>query len=51
MEGVFTHFAKADYKDKKDAKRQLGIFLDFIRIHMPESHLDMVRPGIAIYGL
>ncbi len=71
MEGVFTHFAKADYKDKKDAKKQLESFLDFIRtiealgikvpikhaansaalIDMPESHLDMVRPGISIYGL
>jgi len=71
IEGIFTHFAKADYKDKEDAKRQLESFLDFIRalealgikvpikhaansaalIDMPESHLDMVRPGISVYGL
>ena len=30
IEGIFTHFAKADDKDKTMAKNQLRIFLDFI---------------------
>jgi alanine racemase len=71
LEGIFTHFAKADYAEKNNAKKQLEIFLDLIKdlgskgieipikhaansaalIDMPESHLDMVRPGISIYGL
>jgi alanine racemase len=71
VEGIFTHFAKADEEDKHFTKNQLEVFLDFVNalethgikapirhaansaalIDMPESHLDMVRPGISIYGL
>lgn len=71
LEGIFTHFATADSADKRYAKKQLDLFLDFLSrmresglnpavrhaansaalIDMPQSHLDMVRPGIAIYGL
>lgn len=71
LEGIFTHFATADSADKRYAKKQLDLFLDFLSrmrecglnpavrhaansaalINMPQSHLDMVRPGIAIYGL
>ncbi len=71
LEGVFTHFATADYSDKLYAKAQFEQFMDFIDmiknlgvsppvihaansaalIDMPEAHLDMVRPGISIYGL
>jgi len=71
VEGVFTHFAKADEEDKNFTKKQLEVFLDVVTalegsgikapirhaansaalIDMPESHLDMVRPGISIYGL
>lgn len=71
VEGIFTHFATADSKDKSYAKKQIDIFLDLIQelekagihipvkhaansaaiIDMPETHLDMVRAGISIYGL
>ncbi len=30
-EGIFTHFAKADYRDKAAVLKQLGIFKDFVR--------------------
>lgn len=29
IEGIFTHFARADEKDKTDASRQLSLFQDF----------------------
>ncbi len=71
VEGIFTHFANADSRDKSHAQRQLSIFMDLLAelkgqsfevpirhcansaatIEMPETHLDMVRPGIALYGL
>ncbi len=71
LEGIYTHFATADYLDKSYARRQFKILIDFIEmlykeriefklkhaansaaiIDMPETHLDMVRAGIAIYGL
>jgi len=71
IEGIFTHFATADSRDKSFAKVQLDLFMDFtdklrrrgveipVRhaansagiMEMPESHLDMVRAGIAMYGL
>lgn len=71
VEGIFSHFSKADEADKTFAKNQLAIFKRFcaqleertgVRIpirHMaasagiidlPEGHLDMVRPGIMLYG-
>lgn len=31
IEGIFTHFARADERDKTNAKRQLSIFVDFVR--------------------
>lgn len=72
IDGIFTHFAKADEVDKTDAFRQLHEFLEFIKeaearigyripfrhcansaaiIDIPEANLDLVRPGIALYGL
>ncbi len=69
-EGIFSHYAKADYKDLTDAKQQEEKFDTFcawleargVRIpirHMDNSagainggkHYDMVRCGIATYGL
>lgn len=71
-EGIFTHFAKADHKEKTDAAVQFKKFEDFysrIRqelkieipikhcansaaaLEMPETHMDMVRVGISMYGL
>ena len=71
IEGIFTHFARADETDKTSAKRQLerfGQFCDTLRqrgidipiqhaansaaiIDLPEADYDMVRAGIAIYGM
>jgi len=71
IEGVYSHFANADTKDKTHANHQLDLFLKLkselenilpqkILFHMansaaimeiPESHFDMVRPGIIMYGL
>ena len=71
LEGVFTHFAKADYEDKTDAYKQFSLFANFCSVleeklnfsipikhcansaaalEMPETHLDMVRAGISMYG-
>ena len=71
LEGLFTHFARADEADKTWADRQLAHFLKFrdaleergvhipichcansaAIIDMPESSLNLVRAGIALYGL
>ena len=71
IEGVFSHFAKADAVDKSYAKRQLKLFkiaLDQIVaqgieiplqhmansaavLELPESHFNMVRFGVSLYGL
>lgn len=72
VEGIFTHFSKADEADKTYSYWQLERFLAFTEkiekragkkipikhaansaaiIDLPESHLDMVRPGIMLYGL
>lgn len=71
VEGIFTHFARADEADKAYTYRQLEAFQDFIRrveageepialhhcansaasMEVPEAAMDMVRVGIAMYGL
>lgn len=71
VEGVFTHFAKADERDKSFTKEQYEKFDMIIKaldsrgfripikhvansaaiIDLPEMHLDMVRPGIVLYGI
>ncbi|WP_347491113.1 alanine racemase [Desulfoscipio sp. XC116] len=71
LEGIFTHFASADCRDKSYAIKQWNSFTDFLDLlageglrfpcrhaansaalmDMPETHLDMVRAGIAIYGI
>jgi len=71
LEGLFTHFASADSKDKSSAHEQLAIYLDTLArlqqagisipirhvaasgatLDMPETHLDMVRCGIIVYGM
>ncbi len=71
IEGIYTHFASADWQDKAYAKKQYDLFLDILNclrlkkiqvpvkhaansaaiIDMPETHMDMVRVGIMIYGL
>lgn len=66
IEGIMTHFAKAD-SDEKVTQMQLNRFLSVLKeiprnnliIHAanssalykyPQTHFDMVRPGISIYG-
>lgn len=71
IEGLFSHFARADEADKGFANKQLKSFSDFADalerqgIHIPMLHLsnsaaitdlpqarfNMVRCGIATYGL
>ncbi len=72
IEGIFTHFARADETDKTNALKQLGTFSNFIHrieqelslqipikhcsnsaamMEMPAANMDMVRAGIALYGL
>ncbi len=69
--GIYTHFAGADHKDRTYTELQIELFtslLDDLKkkgiefnichaansagiIEFPESHFDMVRAGISIYGL
>ncbi len=71
LQGVYTHFATADHKDKQYALQQFEYFTHLLAelnktgqelplrhaansgaiIDMPETHLDMVRAGISVYGL
>lgn len=72
IEGIFTHFARADERDKESALAQFRRFTSFterisrelsLRIpfrhcansaavmELPEAGLDLVRAGIALYGL
>lgn len=71
IEGLFTHFATADEKDREFTLTQFERFMSIcselqrIGIHIPvkhcansagiieypEMHLDMVRPGIILYGM
>lgn len=72
IEGIYTHFARADQADKASAEKQLETFLDFLHmmkrelsldipvrhcsnsaaiLEMPEANMDLVRAGIALYGI
>ncbi|MCB2170117.1 MAG: alanine racemase [Deltaproteobacteria bacterium] len=71
LEGIYTHFAAADERDKDYAQQQFDVFERFLQalqaagidcglrhaansaaiIDLPQTHLDAVRPGIALYGL
>ncbi|MCI8737967.1 MAG: alanine racemase [Lachnospiraceae bacterium] len=72
IEGIFTHFARADEADKSSAMGQFvrfGAFTERIRaelsldiplkhcansaaiMELPETRMDLVRAGIALYGL
>ena len=71
IEGIYTHFAAADSRDKTYTCYQIQAFtnfieqlkgqgLDFSLVHsansaaliaFPETHFNMVRAGIAMYGL
>lgn len=71
VEGIFSHFARADEQDLSHARLQLERFeevVDFYRqrslptpvrhiansaacLQLPEARLDMVRPGILLFGV
>ena len=71
IEGIFTHFAKADDISGDYTKKQLDEFVRVIgevesngfkiplkhaansaaTLYFPESHLGMIRIGLAMYGL
>ena len=66
LEGLCTHFLDAGSSDKAETKRQFELFIDVANrlsgipirhvsntaalMDTPELNLDMVRPGIGIYG-
>ncbi len=65
LTGIYTHFATADEADRSETFRQLNLFKSVLpgiggitchaansaaTINFPETHFDMVRPGIAVYG-
>jgi len=66
VEGIYTHFASADEAEKSFTERQFRDFLrtseavEWIKVRhaansaaildRPEMCLDMVRPGISVYG-
>ena len=67
VEGIFTHFASADEGDKGFTLEQYRVFLKAAEqlpwiplrhvsntatlLDRPEMSLDMVRPGVGMYGL
>ncbi len=71
MEGLYTHLASSDARDKSSARLQVdrlallaeklqekGVTPPLVHaansaalIDLPGSHLKMVRPGLAMYGL
>lgn len=71
LEGIFTHFARADARDLTHAHLQLARFQHVVQaleaqglrpplvhaansaatLSLPQARFDMVRPGIALYGL
>lgn len=71
IEGIFTHFSRADEADKGPVKEQLSVFLSMLEhiraagvevpmchcdnsagiIDLPQANYNLVRAGIAMYGL
>jgi len=71
IEGLFSHFARADETDRSNTVNQLKRYMDFIDllekeqiyipvkhlansagiIEFPEAYFNMVRCGIATYGI
>ncbi|SMC83944.1 alanine racemase [Desulfocicer vacuolatum DSM 3385] len=71
LEGIYTHFANADSRDKTHTMGQIDLFSNLIErleirnicpplrhsansaaiLELPGAHYNMVRAGIALYGL
>ena len=67
VEGIFTHFASADEGDKRFTLEQYTVFRGVVEklpwipmrhvsntatlLDRPEMSLDLVRPGVGMYGL
>ncbi|MFH2058784.1 MAG: alanine racemase [Pseudomonadota bacterium] len=71
LEGIYTHFAAADHKDRTYTLKQIDVFESLLFdlkekgiqvqirhaansagiMEFEQSHFDMVRAGIALYGL
>lgn len=72
LDGIFTHFARADEENSCNAMKQLSLFQEFVATvedeyqyqipckhgansaaisHISDSYQDVVRAGIALYGL
>jgi len=72
VEGIFTHFANSEQREKSHSNLQLQRFQEVLSIYpklgeplprikhaansgaillLPESHFDMVRPGVLFYGI
>jgi len=56
IEGIFTHFAKADYEDKSDALKQYEAFSDFVGtmeeggIHFAYKHCDNSAAAMELHS-
>lgn len=65
LTGIYTHFATADEEDRTATQNQLDLFKTILPLNenliihaansaatldWPETHFDMVRLGLAIYG-
>lgn len=65
LTGIYTHFATADEEDQVPMRQQLELFTSVLpggrgitchaassaaAIILPETHFNMVRPGLAVYG-
>lgn len=62
---IMSHFARADEPDSEATPNQLRVFLQFVQgksglksiaasggvLLWPDAHLDLVRPGIILYGV
>ncbi len=71
VEGIYTHFASADCRDKSQTLGQMALFNNLLKkldargicpplshaansaaiLEIPQSHFNMVRAGICLYGL
>jgi alanine racemase len=71
VEGIFSHFATADEKERTYTLQQMELFESILAelhrigilipirhiansaaiLQYPETHLDLVRPGIILYGI